>query len=74
MELLVIRHGQTDWNAEKRIQGAADIQLSFVGRRQYHIRDFHIALDMTCAVRRDRQPFCRARSRDLQRQKIVLAF
>jgi probable phosphoglycerate mutase len=30
--LLVIRHAQTDWNAEKRIQGHADRPLSAAGR------------------------------------------
>jgi broad specificity phosphatase PhoE len=31
--LLVIRHGATDWNADGRIQGRADVPLSEAGRR-----------------------------------------
>ena len=32
--LVLLRHGQTAWNAEKRAQGHADIPLDAVGRRQ----------------------------------------
>lgn len=32
--LLLLRHGETDWNAERRMQGHRDIALNPLGRRQ----------------------------------------
>jgi len=32
--LLIVRHGETDWNAEARVQGHSDVPLNEAGRRQ----------------------------------------
>ncbi len=34
MELYVVRHGQTDWNVENKVQGKADISLNNKGLEQ----------------------------------------
>ena len=36
MQLLLIRHGETAWNAERRLQGHLDIPLNSAGMRQSH--------------------------------------
>lgn len=34
MSILITRHGQTDWNAEHKVQGKADINLNETGKKQ----------------------------------------
>lgn len=34
--IVLVRHGETDWNREKRYQGHADTPLNDAGRRQAH--------------------------------------
>ena len=33
-KLYFVRHGETDWNAERRLQGRRDIPLNALGREQ----------------------------------------
>ncbi|MEN9895355.1 MAG: hypothetical protein RIR97_1207 [Pseudomonadota bacterium] len=41
--LYLVRHGQTDWNAEARFQGQKDIDLNDLGRRQAHENGLKLA-------------------------------
>lgn len=40
MKLYVVRHGQTEWNIENKVQGTADIELTELGRNEaYKLQD-----------------------------------
>lgn len=41
--ICLLRHGETDWNAEQRIQGSIDIDLNAAGRRQAELAARHLA-------------------------------
>ena len=41
--ICIIRHGETDWNVEKRIQGHTDIPLNTLGRAQALAMAFNAA-------------------------------
>jgi broad specificity phosphatase PhoE len=49
-ELLLVRHGETDWNAERRFQGHADPPLNDVGRRQARVLADELAGEQIDAV------------------------
>lgn len=34
MKLVLVRHGETDWNLQNRVQGRSDTELNALGRRQ----------------------------------------
>jgi 2,3-bisphosphoglycerate-dependent phosphoglycerate mutase len=49
-QLLLIRHGETQWNEDGRIQGYRDIDLSERGRRQALVLARHLAQQPIAAV------------------------
>ena len=57
MKLYVIRHGQTDWNFAKKIQGMTDIELNEVGIEQAEearekLKDYPIDLILCSPLKR----------------------
>lgn len=60
MKFYVVRHGQTDWNAEGRIQGKTDIELNETGIEQARqlkelIKDYNIDLIISSPLKRTRK-------------------
>lgn len=60
MRLLLVRHAQSTWNAERRFQGATDVPLSELGRGQSAalaraLRAYRIAAAYVSPFRRARQ-------------------
>ncbi|WP_438353057.1 histidine phosphatase family protein [Microbacterium sp. CJ88] len=41
-QLILIRHGETDWNRDRRIQGSTDIPLNDTGRQQAQEAALHL--------------------------------
>ncbi|PKO64423.1 MAG: histidine phosphatase family protein, partial [Betaproteobacteria bacterium HGW-Betaproteobacteria-17] len=48
--ICIIRHGETDWNVEKRIQGHTDVPLNEVGRAQALAMAFNAAHHRFAAI------------------------
>ncbi len=57
MQLVLVRHGETLWNCEGRVQGVSDVELSGTGVRQAEqlalsLRDFPFAAIYTSPLKR----------------------
>ena len=50
MQLILIRHGETLWNKEGRIQGTSDIELSSVGVEQARLLALSLKDQHICAI------------------------
>lgn len=48
--LLIVRHGETDWNADARVQGFSDIPMNAAGRAQVQRTAAALANDTIAAV------------------------
>lgn len=55
MTIYLIRHGETDYNTQKRYQGQRDIPLSARGRAELHRADFTPAVVYVSPLQRARQ-------------------
>jgi broad specificity phosphatase PhoE len=57
MKLYLARHGETDWNAERRLQGRIDISLNNTGKEQardlaFKLRSIHLDAIYCSALQR----------------------
>lgn len=50
LHLMLVRHGVTEWNAQRRYQGQTDVPLSGLGRRQAELVAGRLAGEMIHAV------------------------
>ncbi|HEY3413741.1 MAG TPA: histidine phosphatase family protein [Armatimonadota bacterium] len=48
--LLIVRHGETDWNADARVQGYSDIPMNAAGRAQVQLTAAELAEEGISAV------------------------
>ena len=45
MRICILRHGETDWNAARRLQGRTDVPLNENGRAQADAAGEHLRTD-----------------------------
>ena len=70
--LLLVRHGETDWNAEGKLQGHTDRPLNDYGRRQAQLLGDRLAAEQFDAVYAS--DLCRAReTAEILGEKLGLA-
>ena len=50
MQLILIRHGETLWNKEGRVQGISDVELSTVGIEQARLLALSLKDQPICAI------------------------